>query len=370
MKKKCVFHIPYKMDLEGKAAPMIRPKKMIKAFENIGYEVNVVDGYAIERKIKMKEIIKQIKSGEKYQFLYSESSTEPTLLTESHHMPIHPFFEFSFFQYLKNHRIRIGLFYRDIYWKFDDYKDELPAWKSFCAIQCYKYDIWQYEKLLDKLYLPSLNCYKYLKSQIFDNIVDTLPPGCDEKIWKNSENYERKKDRKKGISIFYVGGLGGHYQLKELVVAISELKGCRLSLCCRKVEWEKVKDDFSQYMNENINVVHKSGKELEKFYSETDICSLMFKPDIYSEMAIPYKSFEYLAHGKPMLASKGTAIGDFVRKNDIGWVLNYDRNEIKKQLQELIDFPELLDKKRENCLKVRERNTWEDRAKKVEKDLS
>ncbi len=131
-----------------------------------------------------------------------------------------------------------------------------------------------------------------------------------------------------------------------------------------------MKDDFSQYMNENINVVHKSGKELEKFYSETDICSLMFKPDIYSEMAIPYKSFEYLAHGKPMLASKGTAIGDFVRKNDIGWVLNYDRNEIKKQLQELIDFPELLDKKRENCLKVRERNTWEDRAKKVEKDLS
>ena len=77
-----------------------------------------------------------------------------------------------------------------------------------------------------------------------------------------------------------------------------------------------------------------------------------------------------MAHGKPVFASQGTAIGDFVGKNDIGWVLDYGRNQIKKQLQELIDFPELIDEKRKSCLKVREQNTWEVRAKKIEEDLS
>ena len=167
-----------------------------------------------------------------------------------------------------------------------------------------------------------------------------------------------------------MGGLGEQYQLIELAAAVSEVENCRLTLCCRKDEWEKEKNNYGKYLRGNIDIVHRSGKELEDFYFRADICSLMFKPDIYREMAIPYKSFEYLAHGKPVFASQGTAIGDFVGKNDIGWVLDYGRNQIKKQLQELIDFPELIDEKRKSCLKVREQNTWEVRAKKIEEDLS
>ncbi len=369
MEKKCIFHIPYKLDLVGESAPMIRPGKMMKAFENLGYEVSIVDGYAVERKMKMQKIVEEINSGVKYEFLYSESSTEPTLLTEPHHYPIHPFFEFSFFEFLKKHKIKIGLFYRDIYWKFDSYKEALPTWKSFCAIQCYKYDIWQYKRLLNKLYIPNRKVYKHLKSYSLENILDVLPPGCDSAVWKNNRNEKRKMQR--GIlNIFYVGGLGNQYQLKELVAAVSEVENCRLTLCCRKDEWEKEKNNYGKYLRGNIDIVHRSGKELEDFYFRADICSLMFKPDIYREMAIPYKSFEYLSHGKPVLVTRGTAIGDFVEKNDTGWVLDYNRDAIKKQIRELVDFPELISKKRENCLKVREQNTWEVRAKKVEDDLS
>ena len=368
MRKKCIFHIPYKLDLKGNVAPMIRPRKMIAALENIGYEVSVIDGYAVDRKKKMEEIKKRIRNGETYQFLYSESSTTPTLLTELHHLPIHPFFEFSFFRFAKRHGIKIGLFYRDIYWKFESYKKALPVWKYFFAIQCYKYDIRQYEKLLDKLYLPSIKVYKYIKSKPFGRIVDVLPPGCDALLWKNEE--EKELICKKFINIFYVGGLGNQYQLKELAAAVSEVENFRLTLCCRTDEWDKEKNNYGKYLRGNINIVHRSGKELEDFYFSADICSLMFKPDIYREMAIPYKSFEYLSHGKPVLVTRGTAIGDFVEKNDTGWVLDYNRDAIKKQLRELVDFPELISKKRENCLKVRERNTWEVRAKKVEDDLS
>lgn len=51
---KCIFHIPYKLEQDGMAAPMLRPKKMIEGFYDIGYQVDVVDGSALERKKKNK----------------------------------------------------------------------------------------------------------------------------------------------------------------------------------------------------------------------------------------------------------------------------------------------------------------------------
>ena len=53
----------------------------------------------------------------------------PTLLTEPHHFPTHPLLDFGFFRYVKKQGIPIGLFYSDIFWKFEDYGKDLSfAW--------------------------------------------------------------------------------------------------------------------------------------------------------------------------------------------------------------------------------------------------
>ena len=70
MIKRCIFHIPNYIDLNRKSASNIRPFKMIKAFENIGYQVDCIMGYGKERKKKsIKEIKKNIRNGVKYDFL-------------------------------------------------------------------------------------------------------------------------------------------------------------------------------------------------------------------------------------------------------------------------------------------------------------
>ncbi len=123
MKRRCIFHIPYKVDLNWPSGSQIRPINMIKAFEQNGYDVEIIMGYGEEReKKKLKKIKSNIKEGIKYDFLYSESSTEPTLLTEKNHIPLYPFLDFGFLKYCKNHNIKIGLFYRDIHWRFSQYK--------------------------------------------------------------------------------------------------------------------------------------------------------------------------------------------------------------------------------------------------------
>ena len=368
MMKRCIFHIPYELEAEAKAAPMLRPAKMIEAFESIGYAVDVVSGYAKERAKRIKAIEKNILNGVKYDFMYAESSTMPTLLTEKHHLPLHPFLDFNFFAFVKEHGIKIGLFYRDIYWKFDDYKKLVIWWKAYAAIANYKYDLQQYKKYLNKIYLPSLRVHKYLP-EIPSYMVDILPPGAllineEKECCFNSRDYSKRP-----LQIFYVGGVGNQYQIKELLVAVCKVKNCRVTICCRKDEYEKEKNNLAEALSENIEIVHASGKNLEPYYKKADICSLLFKPDIYREMAIPYKTFEYLSHLKPMIASQGTAIGDFVSDNNIGWTINYSADEIERLLNKIIDGTENLEEKYKSCVPARDKNTWQCRALKVAGDL-
>lgn len=44
MKKRCIFHIPNAIDPEGKSGSQVRPIKIKNALENIGYQVDVMDG--------------------------------------------------------------------------------------------------------------------------------------------------------------------------------------------------------------------------------------------------------------------------------------------------------------------------------------
>ena len=349
-------------------APMLRPRQIIKGLQQIGYHVDVIEGTAEERKAKIKIIKQNIVSGIHYDFMYAESSSMPTLLTDSHHLPLHPCMDFSFFHFAKKNHIKIGLFYRDIYWKFDEYKKAVPVWKRVPAIICYHYDLLIYKKLLYKLYLPSYSVYKYLSSLNIEERTDELPSGCESlKI----EMQEKPLDfSNRNLNIFYVGGLGNQYQIEELLKAVLMVPKCDLTICCRKNEWEKEKKHLCQYQSSRIHIIHKSSNELEELYAKADICSLLFKPDMYREMAMPYKAFEYLAHLKPVLVSQNTAIGNFVALNNIGWSIEYKASEITAVLNKIIDCPQLLIDKQLACVQARAENTWTKRALKIAEDLT
>ena len=97
----CIMHIPWKMIDESVAASEIRPRKMKKAFEDTGYNVFFITGTAAERNRQIKELKRRIELGENYDFLYSESSTLPMQLTESHHLPTHPLTDVKLFALAK-----------------------------------------------------------------------------------------------------------------------------------------------------------------------------------------------------------------------------------------------------------------------------
>lgn len=364
--KKCVVHIPNKLNPSMASASQIRPLKMVDAFRGLGYEVDVVEGYAAERKQLIKEIKKNIKNDVKYDFMYAESSTMPTLLTDPTHLPLHPLVDFEFFKFAKAHNIKIGLFYRDMYWKFPIYKQNVHGIKADLAIKMYKYDLKKYNLYLDKLYIPLTQGFKYLEKEINPNLLDLLPPGCE---LSESDNSIRN-DAAHIFTLLYVGGLGDQYQIDTVLKVVSIMPAVRLILCCRENEWNAERGRLKKYLTDNIIVEHKTAEELETLYRQADIGILFLKPDIYREIAMPYKTFEYMGHGLPMIASQGTGAGAFVKKENVGWTIPYDENELASMLKRLSEDHKMVSDCAETVQGKAKKHTWSSRALKVIEDLT
>jgi glycosyltransferase involved in cell wall biosynthesis len=355
--RRMIFHIPNSIPNPPKSGSEIRPTKMLEAFKNIGYEVDIVMGYVSDRKRQIENIKKNIKNGVKYEFLYSESSTMPTALTEKHHLPVAPFLDFDFFKFCKQHNIKIGLFYRDVYWVFDDYKKDVSFLKRKFADFFYYFDLKNYKKYLDVLYLPSTKMLQYIPFD-FDKKVFSLYPAIEEK-----KNKMRKMNK---LSFIYVGGLGSVYDLTLFSKVIDKFDNVDLNFCIRENEWNC---NEYKYKYNNIKVHHLYGGALGEVYNQSAIALYFIKPDILWNFAMGVKLFEYIAYKKPIVAVKGTAVGSFVEENDIGWVIEYDEKILEKLLLEIQNNPKIVEEKIKNIEKIIPLNTWEARAKQVEQDL-
>lgn len=365
-RKRCIFHIPLNIDENSPiSGSSIRPLKMLNAFKEIGYDVDTVMGDGKKRREQFKKIEDNIKNGIKYDFLYSESSTMPTLLTEKNHFPKYPFLDFSYFKKIKNENIPIGLFYRDIYWAFEIYIKENGKLKSNIAKIFYKYDLSKYNQLLDIFYLPSIEMNDYIPKDIIIDIK-SLPPGIDSREY---EGLDKKDYRKEKLNIFYVGGIGDLYNLEKIFKAVSNDNRFSLKICCRKEEWQNNKEKYAKYLNNNIEIIHKSGEELLPYFEEADLTNLYFEPVVYRKFAVPVKLFEYMLYKRPIIATKGTFTGRFTEEENIGWQVSYDDLEIKKILNYIYENQSELIVKSNNMKKLIEYNTWKARAIQVRDDL-
>lgn len=368
-KKRCILHVPNYIDPEGKSGSSKRPVKMLQAFRNCGYEVDCVMGYGKERKDSIDRIKKFISAGVIYDFLYSESSTMPTLLTEKDHIPRHPFMDFGFLKLCRKHGIKIGLFYRDIQWKFSIYTDNVSWYKRCVSVPFYKYDLKKYEKLVDVLYLPTKTMASYLQSNKLTEKARVLMPGAE---FEKGLSDEKKvyNFKQKPVSILYVGGVDRIYNLKAFFCALKDMQGeVEAVVCCREKEWGSCKNMYEPYIGENVKIIHTSGRGLTPYYRKADLCCAFAGKGEYMSMAMPVKIFEYLGNYVPILATKGTVSGKFVEETGIGWSIENDEKSLKNCLREIIKKPDMLAEKRKNEIQILKFHTWEARARQVIHDL-
>ena len=191
--RRCIYHVPYPLDPNTTFGGQKRAVAMLKALTQWG-EVWVVAGDARQRRRQIQVVMNAIRAGTRFEFCYSESSTMPTTLTESHHLPTHPLEDFAFLTRLRRHGIPVGLFYRDVYWKFPLYGEGVPKAKQLVAQAMYRYDLLAYRQCLDVLFLPSLRMGEWV--DVGDRVKKVaLPPGHDiDESVKNQHSAVRSAD--------------------------------------------------------------------------------------------------------------------------------------------------------------------------------
>jgi glycosyltransferase involved in cell wall biosynthesis len=360
---RCVYHVPYPINAGTTVGGQVRASKMLAALQDWG-EVWTVSGTSAQRRRMIRQVRRAISSGVHFDFCYSESSTMPTILTDPHHLPLHPLMDLEFMAWLRRRGVPVGLFYRDIYWKFPVYDQSgVPGYQRFVAKTAYHYDLLGYRKALDVLFLPSLRMGEYVDVGPTVRKV-ALPPGHDIDALPPEPSSSP-------LSLFYVGGVGPLYQMQELFAAVSSLPQVKLVICTRPAEWQAQKKDYQSVMGPNISVVHANGKAaLAPYFAAANVALMVFKPDEYRDFAAPLKLFEYIGNGKPIMATTGTLAGDIIGRDRIGWVVDYDREEISGVLRRLSEHPEEVTATHQRVMATRDRHTWNARVDELSQTLA
>lgn len=360
--KRMVFHAPFPVEEGATSASGIRPWRMLQAFKAEGYQVFEVTGYASERRARFASLQRGIVGGWRPDFVYSEAATIPSSFTERKHFPLILNLERQIFRYFHDLDVPSGVFYRDVYWAFEDYERSVGKPVALAMRSLYVREINTFNRFVDVVFLPTKQMGAFIPGLSGPREV-ALPPGCETVTAPHLSEVGH-------LNLLYVGAVGGHhYDIGALLDAVKEVPGVELTICTRPDQWEAAVKEDPRLLGERIHVVHESGVGLEPLYEAADIACLVMKPQEYRSFAAPMKLYEYLGHGKPVLVSENTHAADVVETTGAGWVVPFDGSAIARQLRALADNPGALEEKTELAAQAGAENTWEERAKFVARTL-
>ncbi|MFX0537022.1 glycosyltransferase [Ornithinimicrobium sp. Y1847] len=357
-----VFHAPY--PLTGGTGSAVRPVKMRDAFVELGYEVIEVTGRGADRRRATRALASRLRDGLEVDFAYGENSTMPTLLTEPHHLPTHPFVDLRLLYLLRRNGIPAGLFYRDVYWRYPEYTERVNRIVATGTRTLYHGELLAYGRWLDRVYLPSDQIAAVVPHLRADQ-PRALPPG----------GAVLDEPRVEGpFTVLYVGNLSHYYRMHELFAAVAATPDVHLLLCTPPESWAAVRSGYERWLGPRVEVVHERGEGLRPLFARADVCSLVVEPSEYRDFASPVKLYEYLGHGKPVIASAGTLAGSVVEEGGLGWQVPYAATDLGALLTRLQgewrragrgEVGEVTERVRA----ARHGHTWAARAREVAADL-
>lgn len=173
---KVLFYLPYKLPAGRPSGSGVRPVSMLAAFKEIGIDAVLIDGESVERGRRIAES-RTLLHDRQLLGIYAESSTMPMALTDPDHWPRHPCMDAAFFTEARRRGIPVGLFYRDVHWRFPIYRANVHWTKRAMALPFYKLELAQLSRALDILFLPSRKMMEHLPELSRIPVVEPLPPG-------------------------------------------------------------------------------------------------------------------------------------------------------------------------------------------------
>lgn len=347
-----VFYLPYKINSNKHSTPNIRPIKLGNAFEKSDEKTVLIFGTIMYRISKTLQLLTQ--TNKKNLSLYVESGSVPIAFTN-----FKKNLGFSFVDYLLIYLLTIkskksGIFIRDIHYLFRDIHEYRSQINKFIYRRVGRIELFFFSKTFDVFFLPTLKMRNYLPLIFNEKEVYEAPPG----LLANIIPHKTKEIER--INILYVGGISEIYNFNPLLEMAFHNKNIYLTINVEKNVYLKFESLFKNVLTDRIKITHKFGDGLTPLYKEADICSLYFEPHEYHKFMSPYKLYEYISYGKPIIASQNSAFGEYVSKHDLGWVLPTNRQKAINILMTITQ--QEIRVKANNVLKIQKNLSWSNRA--------
>lgn len=359
---KAIFHYPGRFHEIKDSGEKLRPPRMYEALREICDEVVLINGTPDERKNKISAIIPRL---DKFSFLYSENSTLPLRFCAEPPRPLIPSPDYRLFNAVAKKNVPIGVFYRDIFWRYGPFIKQVGLLKYLLGLPFYRRELKTYSKLANKIFIPSERMKHLFPKWVPAEKIEILPPGGAAADPKPSVKYESNHQ----LQLLYVGSITPpKYDLSPLRQALTEIPDgqIKLDIVTRQEEW---KQHGGKYDFPSTVEFHAGGEDTENLYRQADAALLFFNDDDeYMRMAMPVKLFEAISHGLPIICHGDTAAGAFVRDNNIGWMA--PKGEGGGFLRHLSLHPAEIAEKAANIIKIRDQHTWSARAAQIAAALS
>lgn len=337
------------------AGSRVRPYKIYHAFIEAGYEVLLLSGRVSDRWKIFRRLVRS-RSIKTYDFCYSEPPT----------WPVHPLVDYAMYLYLRRHRIPIGVYYRDAYWRFTGYSQR--RWlEKLLFLARYRQDLFMFDRLAAAMFFPSATF-----SDLFDlrckKVV--LPPGGEVKETPSGSQSQGRPPT--GI---YVGGISKRYGLGILLNAFGQANSkvrVNLIMVCHRDAFEEQASEIAPFLGQDwLSVHHVSGPALDEIYRDADFGIVPLEVDDYNTLAMPVKLFEYLSFQLPVIATNCWETARFVTENKIGLVCEATPASLGDAVLSLISDRGCYDEFRANSRRALiERNLWVHRVKTIADTLS
>lgn len=352
-----IIYINY-IDMSNiESGSQVRPALMYKAFLELGLEVELVTGASSksnlkERKEYLERKLEKIKNS-KFDFCYIENKTEPLFKGYN-------YFEYKFIKAIKEMDIPIGVFYRDVYWKFNKEFNLTGVHNKIMKV-FQKFDLRFWKRVCKHVFLPTDKMNEYLSFKK----ACALPPACSIIDIAATQSYTN--------NIIYVGGISYNYGTDILLDAmriVNRKKNIKLTLICRKAEYDDmIKNITPNDIPEWLEVKHISGKELNEAYKNADVAVAPLRKIVYYDFCMPVKIYEYISNRKPIITTNCEEIAKLIKVNQLGLICNDDAVDMAEKIMDIYADYEKYDSFRQNEKEFINTNRWTNRAQLIAEKL-
>ena len=349
------MHVPYPFlrEQDRTSGSTVLPYQLYLAFQEMGYKVDLITGSRAARLRKVMEFARNRKL-DRYLFCFSELSP----------YPVHPIIDYAFYLLLWVNKVPTGIYYTDAYWKFPNLFAQ-PGFRRLLLLLRYRFDLLVFSRAASLFFFPT------------GAMADVFPLRCPKVVlpFGGKVLFPGSRTRPEIDTAIYVGGISHRYGAAVLLGAfdlINESTRLDLELVCREDELEREQAVFAPYSSARwLHIHHLGGDALHGVYHKSDLAIIPLLKNVYNDIVIPVKMFEYLSHGLPIVATNCTEIANFITHNGVGLVAEDNVESLTEKILQLVRDRDLYEELKRNVRCTLENgNLWTDRARLVAQQLT